>query len=113
MSKRKPKIVNADNALVFLDYQATFATGETSKRCAEIAAVIREFLEAFEGEDEAAWLYLGAPLDVVAALTQRSWDEDVSEEDRMLFEAAAKTLDASLSRNVRLAFALEKTEAGL
>lgn len=111
--RRKPQITTPDDALVFLDYMTTFTKGESSNRCAEIAAVIRDLLSAFECDDEAEWLYLNSPLDVVTALTQRSWDEDISDTDRKLLEAGAKTLEASLNRNVRLAAALEKTEAGL
>jgi hypothetical protein len=57
------------------------------------------------------FIYLPPPLDVVAALMQRAWDCDVTDDDRQLLEIAAKSLEASLNRNVVLASALEKTEA--
>ncbi len=59
------------------------------------------------------WIYLPAPLDVVRALEQRSWDEDVSDDDRMLLEVAAKTLSVTLDRCCRLAQTIERTEAEL
>jgi hypothetical protein len=112
MSK-KPQITNADDALVFLDYMTTFTKGESQKRCAEIAGVIRELLGVGDESDEDEWLYFGTPRDVVKILRDRSWAEDVSDDDRMLFEAAATALDDSLDRNVTMAAALERTEAGL
>jgi hypothetical protein len=112
MSRRKPKIKNADDALVFLDYMATFTTGVTSARCGEIASVIRDLVDELQGDD-AEWLYLGSPTDVVKALLQRAWDDDVSDDDRTLFERGATALQASLDRNVHLASVIEKTEAGL
>jgi len=59
------------------------------------------------------WIYLPSPLDVVALLEQRSWDEDVSDDDRLLLELAAKTLSVTLDRCCRLAQIIEKSEAGL
>jgi hypothetical protein len=59
------------------------------------------------------WIYLPPPLDVVRALEQRSWDEDVSDDDRLLLEVAAKTLSVTLDRCCRLAQAIERTEAEL
>jgi hypothetical protein len=59
------------------------------------------------------YIYLPAPLDVVTALEQRSWDDDVSDDDRQLLEVAALSLKAALNRTVTLASALEKTEAEL
>jgi hypothetical protein len=59
------------------------------------------------------WIYLPAPLDVVQALEQRSWDEDVSDDDRLLLEVAAKTLSVTLDRCCRLAQTIERTEAEL
>jgi hypothetical protein len=59
------------------------------------------------------WMYLPAPLDVVRALEQRSWDEDVSDDDRLLLEVAAKTLSVTLDRCCRLAQTIERTEAEL
>jgi hypothetical protein len=59
------------------------------------------------------WIYLPAPLDVVRALEQRSWDDDVSDDDRLLLEVAAKTLSVTLDRCCRLAQTIERTEAEL
>jgi hypothetical protein len=59
------------------------------------------------------WHYLPAPLDVVQALMDRSWDDDVSDDDRILIETAARSLEATLERCVRLASVIEKTEVGL
>jgi hypothetical protein len=59
------------------------------------------------------WHYLPAPLDVVQALMQRAWDDDINDDDRILMETAAKSLEATLERCVRLASVIEKTEVGL
>jgi hypothetical protein len=59
------------------------------------------------------WHYLPAPLDVVRALMDRAWDDDVSDDDRILIETAARSLEATLERCVRLASVIEKTEVGL
>jgi hypothetical protein len=59
------------------------------------------------------WHYLPAPLDVVQALMDRAWDDDVSDDDRVLIETAARSLEATLERCVRLASVIEKTEVGL
>jgi hypothetical protein len=59
------------------------------------------------------WHYLPAPLDVVQALMDRAWDDDVSDDDRILIETAARSLEATLERCVRLASVIEKTEVGL
>ena len=59
------------------------------------------------------FIYLPPPLDVVTALMQRAWDDDVSDDDRQLLEVAAKSLEVALNRTVTLASALEKTEAEL
>jgi hypothetical protein len=59
------------------------------------------------------WHYLPAPLDVVQALMNRAWDDDVSDDDRILIETAARSLEATLERCVRLASVIEKTEVGL
>jgi hypothetical protein len=59
------------------------------------------------------WHYLPAPLDVVQALMARAWDDDVSDDDRILIETAARSLEATLERCVRLASVIEKTEVGL
>jgi hypothetical protein len=59
------------------------------------------------------WVYEGSPRDVVAALRQRAWDDDVSDDDRILHWTAADELEKSLDRNVKLAHVVEKSEAGL
>ena len=59
------------------------------------------------------WVFKGSPRDVVAALMQRAWDDDVSDDDRILLETAAETLADSLDRNVRLAQVIEKSGVGL
>lgn len=60
-----------------------------------------------------SFIYLPPPLDVVQALLDRAWDDDVSDDDRLLLETEAKTLEVTLDRCVRLASALERTEVGL
>ena len=59
------------------------------------------------------YIHLPAPLDVVQALMDRAWDDDVSDDDRILLETAAKTLEVTLDRCIRLASVIEKTEVGL
>jgi hypothetical protein len=59
------------------------------------------------------WHFLPAPLDVVQALMNRAWDDDISDDDRILLETAARSLEATLERCVRLASVIEKTEVGL
>lgn len=59
------------------------------------------------------WHYLPAPLDVVQALMDRAWDDNVSDDDRILLETAARSLEATLERCVRLASVVERTEVGL
>ena len=114
MSRRKkPQIQTADDALVFLDYMATFTAGTTSARCAEIASVIRDLVAQVQGDYESEWLYVGSPADVVTALMQRAWDEDVGDDMRTLLETGATALKASLDRNVKLASVIEKSELGL
>jgi hypothetical protein len=114
MSRRKkPQIQTADDALVFLDYMATFTSGTTSARCAEIASVIRDLVAQVQGDYESEWLYVGSPADVVTALMQRAWDDDVGDDMRTLLETGATALKASLERNVKLASVIEKSELGL
>jgi len=60
-----------------------------------------------------SWQHLPAPLDVVAALMDRAWDDDVTDDDRILLETAAETLADSLDRNVRLAQVIERAGVGL
>jgi hypothetical protein len=60
-----------------------------------------------------SWVFKGSPRDVVAALMQRAWDDEVSDDDRILMETAAETLAGSLDRNVRLAQVIEKSGVGL
>jgi hypothetical protein len=43
----------------------------------------------------------------------RAWDDDVSDDDRLLLETAARTLEVTLGRCCRLASVIEKTEVGL
>lgn len=59
------------------------------------------------------WVYHGSPRDVVAALRQRMWDDDVTDDDRILLEEAAESLDAALDRNVTLARVIERSGVGL
>lgn len=59
------------------------------------------------------WVFVGSPRDVVAALLQRAWDDNVSDDDRILLETAALSLEATLDRCVRLASVIERTEVGL
>jgi GAF domain-containing protein len=60
-----------------------------------------------------SWVFKGSPRDVVAALMQRAWDDEVSDDDRILLETAAETLADALDRNVRLAQVIEKSGVGL
>jgi len=60
-----------------------------------------------------SWVFKGSPRDVVAALMQRAWDDNVSDDDRILMETAAGELADSLDRNVRLAIVIEKSGVGL
>ena len=57
--------------------------------------------------------YLGAPLDVLQALMDRAWDDDVDDDTRQLLDLGAKTLEHTLDRCIKLASVIEKTEAGL
>jgi hypothetical protein len=57
--------------------------------------------------------YLGAPLDVVQALMDRAWDDDVDDDTRQLLELGARVLELTLDRCCKLASVIEKTEAGL
>ena len=43
----------------------------------------------------------------------RAWDDEISDDDRQLLETAAKTLEHTLDRCIKLASVIEKTEAGL
>jgi len=60
-----------------------------------------------------SWVFKGNPRDVVAALMQRAWDDEVSDDDRILLETAAGELADSLDRNVKLAQVIEKSGVGL
>jgi hypothetical protein len=60
-----------------------------------------------------SWVFKGNPRDVVAALMQRAWDDEVSDDDRILLETAAEALADALDRNVRLAQVIEKSGVGL
>ncbi len=59
------------------------------------------------------YIHLPPPSDVVQALMDRAWDDDVSDDDRILFETAARTLEVTLDRCIRLASVIERTEVGL
>lgn len=59
------------------------------------------------------WVFKGTPRDVVAALMQRAWDDDTTDDDKILLETAAGELADSLDRNVRLARIIERSEVGL
>ncbi len=59
------------------------------------------------------YIHLPPPLDVVQALMDRAWDDDVSDDDRLLLETAARTLEVTLDRCIRLASVIERTEVGL
>jgi hypothetical protein len=59
------------------------------------------------------YIHLPAPLDVVQALMDRAWDDDISDDDRILLETAARSLEATLERCMRLASVIERTEVGL
>jgi len=60
-----------------------------------------------------SFIHLPPPSDVVQALMDRAWDDDISDDDRILLETAAKTLEVTLDRCIRLASVIEKTEVGL
>jgi hypothetical protein len=60
-----------------------------------------------------SYIHLPPPSDVVQALMDRARDDDVSDDDRILIETAARTIEATLERCVRLASVIEKTEVGL
>jgi len=60
-----------------------------------------------------SYVHLPPPSDVVQALMDRAWDDDVSDDDRILLETAAETLADSLDRNVKLAQVIEKSGVGL
>ena len=49
---------------------------------------------------------------VVQILARRSWDEDLQSDDRLIMEAAVKTIQQLEQRTIRLAQALERVEAG-
>ena len=60
-----------------------------------------------------SYIHLPPPSDVVQALMDRAWDDDVSDDDRILLETAARSLEATLERCVRLASVIERAEVGL
>jgi len=60
-----------------------------------------------------SFVHLPPPSDVVQALMDRAWDDDISDDDRILLETAAKTLEVTLDRCIRLASVIERTEVGL
>lgn len=59
------------------------------------------------------WVYVGSPRDVAQALLDRSWDDDVSDDMRILLELGARAINESLDRNVRLAQVIERSGVGL
>jgi len=50
--------------------------------------------------------------DLVQILARRSWDEDLQSDDRLIMQAAVKTIQQLEQRTIRLAQALERVEAG-
>ncbi len=50
--------------------------------------------------------------DVVQLLARRSWDDDLQDDDRVILEIAAETIQQLEQRTIRLAQALERVEAG-
>ena len=50
--------------------------------------------------------------DVVKLLTSRSWADDVADDDRIIMEIAAETIQQLEQRTIRLAQAVERIEAG-
>ena len=59
------------------------------------------------------WVFVGSPRDVVTALMQAAWEDDVSDDLRIVLETGARTLAESLDRNVRLAHVIERSGVGL
>jgi len=51
--------------------------------------------------------------DLVQILARRSWDEDLQSDDRLIMQAAVKTIQQLEQRTIRLAQAIERIEAGL
>ena len=117
MSRRKPKIKTADDALTFLNFMATFTTGDFARHCSEIASVIRDLTnqvgEQDSGDEEGEWVYVGSPRDVVQALKDLAWQDGVSDDVRIVVELGASSLADSLDRNVRLAQVIERAGVGL
>ena len=50
--------------------------------------------------------------DLVQILARRSWDEDVQSDDKLIMQAAVKTIQQLEQRTIRLAQAIERIEAG-
>ena len=50
--------------------------------------------------------------DLVQTLARRSWDDDLADDDRILYELACVTIQQLEQRTIRLAQALERIEAG-
>jgi RNA polymerase-interacting CarD/CdnL/TRCF family regulator len=50
--------------------------------------------------------------DLVQTLARRSWDDDLADDDRILYEAACVTIQQLEQRTIRLAQAIERIEAG-
>jgi hypothetical protein len=63
--------------------------------------------------DSEGWVFVGSPRDVVDVLMEAAWDDNVSDDLRIVLETGARTLADSLDRNVRLAIVIEKSGVGL
>jgi alkanesulfonate monooxygenase SsuD/methylene tetrahydromethanopterin reductase-like flavin-dependent oxidoreductase (luciferase family) len=117
MSKpTKATIETVEQALAFLDYQAAFAKGDTAANCSEIASVIRDLIDGIvdgDSQDDGEWVYVGSPRDVVQALKDLAWQDDVSDDVRIVVELGANSLEDSLDRNVKLAQVIERAGVGL
>lgn len=50
--------------------------------------------------------------DVVQLLARRSWDDDLADDDRVILEIAAETIQHLEQRTIQLAQAIERIEAG-
>lgn len=51
--------------------------------------------------------------DIAKLLSRRSWDDDLCDDDRLIMESAAITIQLLESRTIRLAQPIERIEAGL
>jgi hypothetical protein len=62
---------------------------------------------------EEGWVFIGSPRDVVDVLMEAAWDDNVSDDLRIVLETGARALAESLDRNVKLAKVIERSEVGL